>query len=437
MRVKIAAMRYSCLPLALIAALLAPAEGVPVVKPSSVQAGPRRPFPQHVTYAAGTIRPNRRAQARQDDDVRAYYEVWKAKYLLPAGKSADGSALFRVSFGATNPGRTVSEGQGYGMLIVALMAGHDPDARNLFDGLWKFSRTYPSRRDSRLMSWQVPVSSGNYSAFDGDTYIAYALLKADAQWGSSGDRDYREAAKTVIAGILASTIGPESRLPMLGDWVKADGETYNQYTPRSSDLIPDHFRAFGVATRDPVWARVIAETQSVISQMQKKYSPGTGLLPDFIVPVSAADHTPRPAPPSFLEGVNDGNYGYNAGRVPWHLGTDALLSGDSVALAQTRKIAQWAIVAAKAKPSQIRGGYALDGSPLPDSDYFSIFFAAPLGVAAMTEPSQQAWLNDLYDSVFAKHQGYYEDSVTLLSLLMMTGNTWKPESSPTAKSAGR
>ena len=44
---------------------------------------PKRPFPQHGTYADGTIRPNHRTQGQQDDDVRAAYSRWKADYLAP------------------------------------------------------------------------------------------------------------------------------------------------------------------------------------------------------------------------------------------------------------------------------------------------------------------------------------------------------------------
>jgi hypothetical protein len=47
-------------------------------------------------------------------------------------------------------------------------------------------------------------------------------------------------------------------------------------------------------------------------------------------------------------------------------------------------------------------------------------------VAAMTDPSQQQWLNDVYDAVATTHEDYYEDSVDLLSLLVMTGNFWDP-----------
>ncbi len=44
----------------------------------------------------------------------------------------------------------------------------------------------------------------------------------------------------------------------------------------------------------------------------------------------------------------------------------------------------------------------------------------------MTDPLQQQWLNDVYDSVYARHEGYNQDSVDLLSLLVMSDNAWSP-----------
>jgi hypothetical protein len=216
-------------------------------------------------------------------------------------------------------------------------------------------------------------------------------------------------------------------LPLLGDWVDPDGEDYNQDTPRTSDFMPGHFRAFGRATSDVVWEEVVAASQAVVSNLQESASPETGLLPDFVEPVSEEDRSPRPADPNFLEDEGDGRYGYNAGRDPWRLGTDALLNANAVSLAQVQKISVWAAeVAAAGDPEQIRAGYELDGTPSPGSDYFTTFFAAPLGVAAMTVADQQQWLNDLYDAVYERAEGYYEDSVTLLCLLVMTGNFWDP-----------
>ena len=59
------------------------------------------------------------------------------------------------------------------MVITALMAGHDPQAREIFDGLWAFSRAHPSKNDGQLMAWQVPTKKGDQpdSAFDGDADI--------------------------------------------------------------------------------------------------------------------------------------------------------------------------------------------------------------------------------------------------------------------------
>lgn len=386
------------------------------------QASPRYPFPQHLPYAPGTIKPNQRSQTQLDDDVRAFYDHWKANYLIQAGTTGDGHPLYRVSFGSTNPGRTVSEGQGYGMIIVALMAGYDPEARTIFDGLWEFARQNPSDIDARLMDWEWFAGDGpDASAFDGDADIAYGLLLAEAQWSNAGRIDYHAAAETVIAGILESTIGPDSRLPMLGDWTQPNGNPYNQYTPRSSDFMPSHFQAYGRATNNPVWITVVANSQAVITSLQQTHSPVTGLLPDFIV---NANGTPQPAAPNFLEGPNDGYYNYNAGRDPWRIGLDVLLNDDPVSRAQAQKMSTWIETSTGGDPQKIQAGYQLDGTPL--ADYFTSFFAAPFGVAAMTNPAQQQWLNNIYDSVYDRHEDYYEDSVTLLTLLVMTGNFWDP-----------
>ncbi len=386
---------------------------------------PRRPFPQHVAYAPGVMRPNHRTQAQLDDDVRAAYEHWKAQYLKSAGTTDDGEPLYRVSYGSTNPARTVSEGQGYGMIIVALMAGYDPDARTIFDGLWRFARAHPSNIDGRLMAWEVPEpSDGASSAFDGDADMAYALLLADAQWGSDGDVNYRAAAETLITAIKASTIGPQSRLPLLGDWVEQySDDEYTEYTVRTSDFMPAHFRAYGRFTGDAVWQEVVSATQAAVTHVQTTYSPRTGLLPDFLTSTSADDHTLKSAAPGFLEGAHDGDYHYNAGRDPWRIGTDAVLNGDLTSWAQARKMAEWIVAATSGNPRAIRAGYSLDGTPT--GDYFTTFFAAPFGVALMTT-DHQAYLNALYDAVRDTYEDYYEDSVTLLSLLVMSGNYWDP-----------
>lgn len=395
----------------------------PVIAETVATREDARPFPQHVPYAG--ILPNHRTQQQLDEDVIRFYEYWKQTYLVREEPVSGGDPFYRVAFGKDAEARktTVSEGQGYGMIIVPLMAGYDPQAREIFDGLWRFVRAHPSEIDPRLMDWNIPEPEGNASAFDGDADIAFGLLLADAQWGNAGQVDYKAEALQMISGILESTIGAESRLPMLGDWVEQNGAQYNQFTPRSSDFMLVNFRAFGKATDDPVWDEVARQSQAVMLQIQDQYSPQAGLMPDFIVRTNGAF---RPAPEYFLENITDGEYNYNAGRVPWRVGLDALLNDNETSRAIAVKISQWIETEAGGEAGNIRAGYRLDGSPLPDSEYFSTFFVAPLGVAAMNNPAQQGWLNRIYDAVYDTHQDYYEDSVTLLCLLAMSGNFWLP-----------
>ena len=403
----------------------------PHAHPAFVRAAgePNRPFPYRADYSPNSILPSHRSRAQLDDDVRAAYERWMSSYLVEAGTNGNGQALYRIAFGkpeTSNYEITVSEGQGYGMMIVAHMAGHDPDAHLLFDGLWRFARAHPSEIDSRLMGWHIPVDGDSNSAFDGDNDMAYALLLADVQWGSAGEIDYRAAAIELLAGIMESTIGTESRYPLLGDWVDPDGDQYNQWTTRPSDFTIGHFRTYGRATGDSVWGEVVTACQHVIEEIQTNHSPETGLLPDFVQPVSATDHTPRPADEGFLEDVTDGSYGYNAGRTPWRIGTGALLNNDAMSIAQVRKMSLWAEQTCHGDPANFKAGYRLDGTPSDGSDYFSTFFVAPLAVAAMSSPDQQDWLDALYDSVFDATGDYYEDSVTLLCLLVISGSFWDP-----------
>lgn len=382
-----------------------------------------RPFPQHGVYAPGSVKPNHRSQTQLDDDVRTLYDYWKKNHLVEAGNS-----LYRVAFGkeTLNWEKTVSEGQAYGMMIAAFMAGHDSNARAIFDGLWGFAQAHPSHTDARLMSWVVPESAtGNNSAFDGDADMAYALLLADAQWGSRGRINYKVEGQTMIAAILESVIGPESRMPMLGDWTVPNGATYSQYTPRASDFMLVNFRAYRKATSDPLWDEIITKCQAVMSTIQENHSTETGLMPDFII-MPGEDHIPQPSPANFLESPNDGNYYYNAGRVPWRVGEDTLLNNDTVSRGIAQKISRWAEKVTEGIPARFHAGYDLAGNPLQGSDYFTSFFVAPLGVAAMCDPAQQDWLNAIYDSVCPQRENYYEDSIALFCLLTMSGNIWTP-----------
>lgn len=401
--------------------------------PTSAQTPPLKPFPQTITYGAGTILPSLHTRSEMNDHVRAFFALWKQKYLVDAGLNTRGQRMYRIAFGAPGTPRhasTVSEGQGWGLTIVALMAGHEPQARGIVDGLYRFARNHPSGIDQRLMTWKVTNGApegGKTSAFDGDADLAYGLLIAAKQWpASSGGINYANAATSIINGLKYRELGRNSRLPLLGDWVNPSGTPYNQFTHRSSDLMPVVLAAFHLHTGVADWDIAARRSRAVLSKLQTTYSPGVFLLPDFMQPVSPADTTRRPADANFLEGPYDGAFNYNANRVPLRLGLDALFTADVTAISIVRRMSRWAVTTTAGNPLAFKSGYQLDGQPIPGRDYFSTAFVAPLGVAAMVTPAHQAWLDDIYDATRQTQQDYYEDTIALLSMLIMSGNFWNP-----------
>jgi len=384
---------------------------------------PNYPFPQHMTYE-GAISPSPYTQAQLDQNTLHYYQEWKKNYLVHEGN------FYRIATDKKDKSRTVSEGQGYGMLISAYFAGADKDAQKIFDGLFRFSRAHPSSIVPELTTWQVPEVKGESdSAFDGDADIAYALLLADKQWGSNGEINYKKEALKIIDAIMKHTIGSKSHLPMLGDWVDPNGKQYNQYTTRSSDFMISHFRTFYAVTKDKRWLKVVHETQKALLQIQSLPHNKTKLVSDFLYYDKTKKHF-FPTKKHFLEEEDDSYY-YNACRVPWRVGVDALLYNNATSREISRKMLSWIYQNTQKNPQNIKSGYHLDGKVI--GGYPSTAFITPFGVAAKSDPKMQHYLDALYDFVKNRQQNYYEDSINLLSLLIITNNYWDPATVKTVK----
>ncbi len=153
----------------------------------------------------------------------------------------------------------------------------------------------------------------------------------------------------------------------------------------------------------------------------------TGLLPDFAR--GAAQGMPVPAPKKFLETKNDGQYFYNACRVPWRLGVDALLHGEPRAQTALAKLNAFIVNASAGDPRAVYAGYQLTtGKPIDHNDT-SLAFSAPFGVSAMCEPGRQEWLDHLCEELLerpGKDDDYYGRTISLLSLIAISGNWWSP-----------
>lgn len=385
-----------------------------------------RPFPQHTVYAAGTIKPTLESQAQLDQAVLDFYRLWKAKYLRPAGK---GQLYVFCNAEKSFPAHTlsVSEGHGYGMLATVLMAGADPEAHADFDALVRYFQAHPALHHRGLMAWRQ-LSRGQSdedreSSTDGDLDIALALLMADRQWGSGGEIDYRAAALKTLDAIRAAECDPQRHILTLGSWEDSENRCWGGF--RSSDFMPAHLKTFAAATGDPVWTQIDDTTYRLLGGVAAQFSPASGLVPDF---VACKAGIYRPAPPDFLEGSHDGAYFYNACRVPWRVGTDALLSGDPRARALLEPLNAWICSITTGDPGKINAGYRLDGVPLVADR--SAAFNGPLTVAAMVGgPGQQAWLNALWSDLVAHPlaaDDYFGNTVKLLTMIVASGNWWQP-----------
>ena len=162
-----------------------------------------------------------------------FYDYWKEKYLVQNPYVTDETQYY-VFYGDQTYSEagyevevTVSEAHGYGMLIAASMSDYDNEAKEIFDGMYRYYQSHLSEIGPNLMAWQqndngkaiVNSSSGGDSATDGDMDIAYALLMADSIWGSDGEINYKQSAVDVINDIMTYEVNKTDWVLQLGDWV--------------------------------------------------------------------------------------------------------------------------------------------------------------------------------------------------------------------------
>ncbi|NLR62768.1 T9SS type A sorting domain-containing protein [Chitinophaga varians] len=383
-----------------------------------------KPFPQAISYP-NCIKPNNVTQAAMNASVASYYDYWKATYLKNNLTSLPGGYYVKGEITGNPDGYKAlgsSEGQGYGMVIVALMAGHDPNAQTIFNGLFKTARAFHSSENPKLMGWVVADAAsaqGHFgSATDGDIDIAYALILAHYQWGSNGAINYLAEAKDMINnGLKVSYVTTNKRLSL------SDSDSKSTYDTRPSDWMMDHMRAFYQETGDATWTSVINNLYSVYSQFSATYSSTTGLISDFVV-----KNPPEPAPQNFLDEYPETNeYNYNACRVPLRIVMDYAMYGNSNALTITNKMVNWVKTKTNNNPTAIVDGYKLNGSNRGSGQ--EAVFIGPFVAASVVSSNNQAFLNAGWNWLKSAKSGYYSDSYGLLCQLFISGNWWIPGNS--------
>lgn len=393
-------------------------------------------FPLQTTAALQT---GAAETSQLSDETKSYYDNWKAKYVVrnPYAKNETqyyvfyGEETFEQA-GSTVP-VTVSEAHGYGMLITASMAEYDSEAKEIFDGMYRYYKAYPSSIGKNLMAWQqsdngsaLVCSEGSDSATDGDMDIAYALLMADKIWGSDGEINYLESAIAVINDIMKYEVNQEDWILRLGDWTYQVSESDPYYSAtRGSDFIVQYMPVFAQVTGDDRWLTLYNSTYDIINNIVDEYQ--TGIIPDFFIKDSTGKFVP--APPNFLESENDGNCYYNSCRAPWRIGMDYLINGNTDALEFSKTISSFTEQAANYNPWNVMAGYTPDGKAI--SDWNDLCFTSPLIIAA-SAANDRNWHDTLRNMCLNYGDDvYFGETITMLCLIIDDGCWIVPESADT------
>ncbi|MCL2209596.1 MAG: glycosyl hydrolase family 8 [Treponema sp.] len=357
---------------------------------------------------------------------------------------------------------TTSESHGYGMMILAYMAGCEESLdhkwipgcvciKDYFDAMLRTVLEFPSSigKNNHLFAWELfgfPADGENKSGYkqtdgiktapftkdqksadcatDGDMDIICALLLADSQWGSDKNYNYKQIALDMLECLWNYCVHKKYFTLLLGDWTLGNKGVLGSAV-RISDIIPAHLKVFAKTDKEHDWQKVLDASYNVIRDLCESKNLQNGLLPDFAIFKDGKWKAPKK---TILEG-DDGSYSYNACRVPWRLGSDYLLYGDT-------KINTSSLFNLIVKPlneftsaftdiDQL-GPFNLDGSPLGERDPET--FAAPFLVTAAAGKANPDWVEKIWNwqGLDDYNGDNYGDYVKLLSMLTASGNTWLP-----------
>ncbi|MEN3013236.1 MAG: glycosyl hydrolase family 8 [Endomicrobiia bacterium] len=362
------------------------------------------PFPQSVNYPYG-IKPNNVSQDTMNNVVLTAFNNWKNAYLTQSGCPQPNMWRVKRPEGDQNgnyKNGTVSEGIGYGMLITVLMTDSNDNTKQYFDGLFRYYKHYTNSKN--LMHWHVDANGnivGYNAATDADEDVALALLFAHKQWGSSGAINYLQEAHTIINALMTHCV--ES-----GTYVLKPGDVWGgSNVTNPSYFAPGFYKVFAAATGNANWNNVVNKCYDITGYFYNNYT--TALVPDWCQASGAQ-----------ASGYSY-DYKYDACRFPWRYGIDYLWYGNSYVYNHLKKLSNWISSATGGTPSNIKDGYQLNGNVI--GQYNNASFVGPFAIAAMCDSSFQTWLNNLYTRLASfSQENYYNDSLRLLTLLVVTGN---------------
>ena len=360
----------------------------------SLWASPRYPFPRNLSYPHGI---KTTLSSATGGEIQTAFESWKEKQLDSSG------TLMRVKF--DDPSVTVSEGIGYGMLIMVYMDNATNNTQGQFDKLWNYYVKF--KNNNGLMNWKISgynSVSGANGATDADLDVAFALLIAYKQWGNES---YLTNAKTLIQTIYGKEVDASTSLLKPGDGWQSWNDAYNPsyFSPAAIELFK---------TVDPShgWANVLAKNYALVKLNAAKSTAG--------LPSNWCNYQTGIA----TNGNTQVGFDYDAVRTPWRLGIGYSWFGHDTAKTIDAAITKWVMTKTGSVARLIMDGYDQSGNARSNSYGNVATFVGAFGAAAMVDVTYQAWLNNIYTDLklAANGAGYYHSSLKVLYELYLSGN---------------
>lgn len=358
--------------------------------------------------------PTKYAQA----DVVAAYEDWKATVVTSDGAvnpetgASEGLLRVRKPNSGSIIGSTVSEGQGYGMLLAVYL-----DDQAVFDALWRYTKLHFN--ENGLMHWEIHPNGmeviGQGAASDGDEDMAWALIMAARKWGGQGSLDATyEAEATALINAMWEHEVDHGRGAMLkpGDGWGDDDITNISY------FAPAYYKVFGqFVGKEADWNKVVDSSYRIIeaSLNQQSGNQDNGLVPAWC----DSNGTPKSVNGLPTHFQNDST------RTPFRVAQDYCYFGEPRAKTYMDKITSFYVGVGVAN---IVDGYDLNGARHPehwDGSSLPASFVGPAAVGALYSADNLDFVDEAYAALatLKLEAGtiYYQKSWTALSLLMLAG----------------
>jgi endo-1,4-beta-D-glucanase Y len=344
------------------------------------------PYPQEKSYGYGTINTtSANASATLKSKFIAFlsgfYENGTCKNNVPCG---------RIKF--DNTSQTVSEGIGYGMLMMVYFSDNTTSYKDQFDRLWVYYNNWLNTNG--LMHWKIDgfnnVAEQN-AATDAEFDVALALAMAHYQFG---DQKYLDDAKALIKKIREKE--------MDSDGLHKPGDMWN--TKRNPSYVsPAAFEIFKEVEDATFWSKALTRNYTLLANNQNST---TGLPSDW------CNSNGNP--------VDNNDFGYDASRAPWRWAWANAWYGHADVKTLLEKLAPWAN---GKTPANINGPLDVSTGNNKGNCCNNSTFLGPLANALSYSSSYQTKMNSFWDALMEKsNESYFNAAMQLITGLLASGN---------------